>query len=66
MPTGDKPLDERYLAGNVQAPFTPVTVPTGHIRVQGDNRPVSLDSRNHHRANRTGPVPASSVMAILE
>jgi signal peptidase I len=62
-----KPLDEPYLAdkGSWQTAFAPVTVPAAHIWLQGDNRAISLDSRNHQHTNGTGPVPTTNVLAVL-
>jgi signal peptidase I len=61
-------LDEPYLADKsaFQTAFGPVVVPVEHVWVQGDNRAVSLDSRNHHRVNGSGPVPVSRILAVLD
>jgi signal peptidase I len=67
----DSPLDEPYVKDNspldaAPAPgtclarkFDPVTVPPDMVFLMGDNRMASNDSRCE------GPVPASSVFAVM-
>jgi signal peptidase I len=64
-----KPLSEPYLpAGSIRSarPFTPVTVPNGHLWLMGDNRENSNDSLSHHARTGKGTVPAEAVIGIVE
>lgn len=63
-----KPVDEPYVTNERASNFTfePVVVPEGRIWVQGDNRDVSLDSRNHHRMGAEGTVPVSNVIGVID
>lgn len=55
-----QPLTESYVAEDIAAPFGPVTIPTGHLFVLGDNRNRSHDARFW------GPLPQSSVIGRAE
>ncbi|MEU8038435.1 signal peptidase I [Streptosporangium sp. NPDC049078] len=63
-----KPVDEPYVTNEraSQLIFEPIVVPEGRIWVQGDNRDVSLDSRNHHSVGVDGTVPVSNVIGVID
>ncbi|MFD5408829.1 signal peptidase I [Streptomyces nojiriensis] len=53
-----RPGDDSYSGLN----FGPVTVPAGHIWVEGDHRSDSADSRYHRNSPTGGAVPVSDVV----
>ncbi|NYF09141.1 signal peptidase I [Leifsonia sp. AK011] len=62
-----QPLDEPYVAdaSDPSATGFDVVVPEGHVWLLGDNRAVSLDSREHVSDGLSGAVPRASILGVV-